>query len=269
MITPQKITGFIREYTGLLAPDGEFYYCGNMGHTDLAHDLLEQIYNESYCGNSACEQMFSKGWFEIRQLPDELWVSPYLGRYTCYDDKKQLFMWPTAKQLESLRLIESIANLKYDNLRFVDDAEYYLWELQQYEGVSKSVELEIKEKPKLLHSATGWYKFWCCVESSDNTLLQETMFIKAQSLLIAQEVCYDIHKFSKAGCIDCERDYLRQVNTIETPESHIELHFNHWNFMSGISIVDTEKQIYWCGTYANYMSQLHEEGLQWQVLIIK
>lgn len=45
-IYPNKVEGFERDFTGLLSPEGDFYYSGRFGHDDLGSALVEQIYNK-------------------------------------------------------------------------------------------------------------------------------------------------------------------------------------------------------------------------------
>lgn len=64
----------MQQITGMLAPDGSFYYCNSGGHLELCCGLINSgLYKEEYNsmshGNIALDSeefLINKGWIEIR-----------------------------------------------------------------------------------------------------------------------------------------------------------------------------------------------------------
>lgn len=64
----------MQQITGMLAPDGSFYYCNNYGHLELCHNLINSgLYEEEYefmaCNDITLNSelfLLNKGWIEIR-----------------------------------------------------------------------------------------------------------------------------------------------------------------------------------------------------------
>ncbi len=269
LVQPNDIEYFGRSYTGWLSPEGKFYYCGKFGHNDLASLLAEQLYNVEIYGLQACDYLFKNGWYEIRQNQLEMSIHPYLGNQLLWDDTPY-FSWPTPKQLEVLRQIEAIVNLSVYQLKDVDDTEYYLWSLQCYEDdKNKLSKTEVDDDvTTVVDDGLSWYGFWCCTPSATNPLLKEVILIKATSQALASNYANIIFNGHMSRCKDCKSGHPFKY-PLESPESYIENNFNHWQFMRTIAIIDLPKQIYWSGEYMDYMSQLNNEGLKWQELIIK
>lgn len=63
----------MQQITGMLAPDGSFYYCNNNGHLELCKLIGSVLYKEEYESISSSivldSELFliNEGWIEIRE----------------------------------------------------------------------------------------------------------------------------------------------------------------------------------------------------------
>lgn len=276
-IEPNTIEGFQRDFTGLLSPDGKFYYSGRFGHDSLCNHLANQYYGVDVYGLRANDFMYQKNWFTLRHTSLDITLSPSLGYNRLWYDENVSFNWPTPEQLSTLREIEAIVGFKYEELEYVDDVEYYLWQLQRFEEISKEVTELIncanKERttkidlPKLPEENLLWYGFWCCTPSETNPLLKEVIYIRSNSQVLANNYKNIIfNQTPPTHCPGCQGNEFRYP--IQDVHSAI-MNMDTQQFARTIALVDLPKGIYWSGDYITYVSQYNNGGLEWQILKIE